>query len=214
MYLPPCKEVHYFSLHAEEPTSWYASHYSEAKWWQLRGDITPYYLFHPDAPKRIQALLPKAKLIVLLRDPIERALSQVFHAKRHGFETLEVSEALAAESARLSSGNSFSAQKHSYVARSRYLEQLDRYEALFPRKQILVMKSEDFFSNTSTEWKRIQRFLRLSPIPLPMEIPKANAGKGEANAVDDKVRQMLKNELATTAAGVKARYGIEWCWGD
>ena len=60
------------------------------------------------------------------------ALSQVFHARRHGFEALEVADALAAEPERLASGNAYSFQKHSYVARSRYLEQLDRYEALFP----------------------------------------------------------------------------------
>ena len=49
VYLPPCKEVHYFSLHAEQPADWYAAHYRDALWWQRKGDITPYYLFHPQA---------------------------------------------------------------------------------------------------------------------------------------------------------------------
>ena len=101
VYLPPCKEVHYFSLHAEEPARWYAEHYRDARRGQRRGDITPFYLFHPDVPARIRALLPRARMIVLLRDPVERALSQVFHARRHGFETLEVADALAAEPERL-----------------------------------------------------------------------------------------------------------------
>ena len=65
-------------------------------------------------------------MIVLLRDPVERALSQVFHARSHGFEPLEVADALAAEPERLASGNAYSFQKHSYVAGSRSLEQLDR----------------------------------------------------------------------------------------
>ena len=116
VYLPPCKEVHYFSLHAEEPARWYAKHYRDARRGQRRGDITPFYLFHPDVPARIHALLPRARMIVLLRDPVERALSQVFHARRHGFETLEVADALAAEPERLASGNAYSFQKHSYVA--------------------------------------------------------------------------------------------------
>ena len=212
VYLPPCKEVHYFSLHAQQPTGWYAAHYGEARRGQRRGDITPYYLFHPQAPERIRTLLPKAKLIVLLRDPVERALSQVFHSRRHGFETLEVADALAAEPQRLASGDPFSAQKHSYVARSRYLEQLDRYEALFPRRQLLVLKSEDFFQDTATAWDRIQRFLKLRAIPLPMVLPKANAGSGEATQVAAAVRAQLRDALSTTASGVKQRYGIEWGW--
>lgn len=213
VYLPPCKEVHYFSLHAQEAPPWYAAHYSEARWGQRRGDITPFYLFHPQAPARIQALLPRVRLIALLRDPVERALSQVFHARRHGFEPLDVAEALAAEEDRLATGSAYSFQKHSYVARSRYLEQLDRYEALFPKRRLLVLKSEDLFTHTSAVWAQIQRFLRLRTIPLPMPLPKANAGGGEAAGVDPALRTRLRQQLASTAAGVKARYGIDWGWG-
>ena len=213
VYLPPCKEVHYFSQHAEKPARWYAEHYRDARRGQRRGDITPFYLFHPDVPARISALLPQARMIVLLRDPVERALSQVFHARRHGFETLEVADALAAEPERLASGNAYSFQKHSYVARSRYLEQLDRYEALFPQRQLLVLKSEDLFTNTLAAWEKIQAFLRLRPVPLP-ELPRANAGSGEANSVPAVVRAQLRDALSTTASGVKQRYGIDWGWGE
>ena len=212
VYLPPCKEVHYFSQHAEKPARWYAEHYRDARRSQQRGDITPFYLFHPDVPARIRALLPQAKMIVLLRDPLERTLSQVFHARRHGFEALEVADALAAEPERLASGGAFSFQKHSYVARSRYLEQLDRYEALFPQRQLLVLKSEDLFNHTPAVWYTIQQFLNLEAIPLPMALPKANAGSGEAAQVPDAVRAKLKEALSTTASGVKQRYGIDWGW--
>ena len=212
VYLPPCKEVHYFSLHAQEPASWYAAHYENAQKGQRRGDITPFYLFHPDVPNRIRALLPRARMIVLLRDPVERTLSQVFHARRLGFEKLELTDALAAEKERLASGSAYSFQKHSYVARSRYLEQLDRYEELFPKHQILVLKSEDLFTNTGVAWEQIQRFLKLRQIPLPRALPRANAGGGEADEVPGKIRDQLKDEFSTTALGVKQRYGIDWGW--
>ena len=214
VYLPPCKEVHYFSLHAEEPARWYADHYRDARGGQRRGDITPFYLFHPDVPARIRALLPRVKMIVLLRDPVERALSQVFHARRHGFESLEVADALAAEPERLATGGAYSFQKHSYVARSRYLEQLDRYEALFPQRQLLVLKSEDLFANTANVWEKIQRFLKLRPIPLPQAMPHANAGSNEAEKVPEAVRKRLKHELEATVSGVKERYGIDWGWNQ
>ena len=212
VYLPPCKEVHYFSLHADESPSWYASHYQNARWGQKRGDITPFYLFHPQAPERIHALLPRVRLIALLRDPVERTLSQYFHAQRHGFESLSLDEALAAEPQRLATGEAYSFQKHSYVARSRYLEQLDRYEALFPKKRMLVLKSEDLFNQTQSTWKQIQQFLKLRDIPLPMTLPRANAGQGEANEIAPHVRGQLRNVLAATASGVKQRYGIDWGW--
>ena len=179
---------------------------------QQRGDSTPFYLFHPQAPERIQALLPNVRLIALLRDPVERSLSQYFHARRHGFESLDLSEALTAETNRLATGEAYSFQKHSYVARSQYLEQLDRYEALFPKKRMLVLKSEDLFNYTQSTGKQIQQFLKLRDIPLPMKLPRANAGQGEASEIAPQVREQLKSELAATSAGVKARYGIDWGW--
>ena len=212
VYLPSCKEVHYFSMHADESPSWYAAHYQAARWGQKRGDITPFYLFHPKAPERIHKLLPKVLLIALLRDPVERTLSQYFHARRHGFETLNLDEALAAEPQRLATGEAYSFQKHSYVARSRYLEQLDRYEALFPKKRMLILKSEDLFDHTKEVWGRIQHFLKLKQIPLPMDLPRANAGQGEADRIEPIIRSQLKEKLLHTANCVKSRYGIDWGW--
>ena len=162
--------------------------------------------------ERIRALLPHVKLIALLRDPVERALSQVFHARRLGFEPLEPAAALAAEPARLASGDPYSLQKHSYVARSRYLEQLQRYEALFPADQLLVLRSEDLFQDTARVWERILRFLGVAAMPLPMTLPRANAGRGEADAVPDAIRDDLRTALRSTATGVRARYGFGWDW--
>jgi hypothetical protein len=221
VFLPACKEVHYFSLHDQQPLHWYAAHYREAKPGQRRGDITPYYLFHPRAPQRIRAVLPQAKLIVLLRDPVERALSQVFHARRHGFETLEPAAALAAEAERLAGAeqrlaergsSDYSHQKHSYVSRSRYELQLERYAALFPARQLLVLRSEDLFSATDRCWLQIQDFLGLEPLPLPAPLERANAGRGEAEAVPPALREELRRELAGTVAAVRQRYGIDWDW--
>ena len=212
IYLPSHKEVHYFTLHADQPAAWYSSHYTNSSWSQRRGDITPYYLFHPAAPQRISELLPNVQLIVLLRDPVDRSLSQVFHARRHGFEKLSVRAALAAEPERLASGSPYSHQKHSYVARSRYLEQMDRYEALFPHQQILVLRSEDLFHNTKEVWDQIQSFLQLQYQPLPNPTIHANAGWGEALTLDPRIKMHLRAVFADTVAGVKARYGFDWGW--
>ena len=221
VFLPPCKEVHYFSLHDHQPLRWYAEHYLAAAPGQMRGDITPYYLFHPRAPQRIRRVLPAARLIVLLRDPVERALSQVFHARRHGFEPLEPEAALAAEAERLAGAkqrlqepgsSDYSHQKHSYLSRSRYEQQLERYAALFPSRQLLVLRSEDLFQNTEACWQTIQTFLGLDPIALPAPLGRANAGRGEAEAISPQLREELRSALAPTVAAVRARYGFDWGW--
>ena len=120
--------------------------------------------------------------------------------------------ALAAEPERLQSGDPVSLQKHSYLSRSRYLEQLDRYEALFPDEQLLILRSEDLFGNPESIWRRLLSFLQLRPIPWPGALPRANAGDGSGDGLDPALRQQLRQQLAETVAGVKSRYGISWDW--
>ena len=210
--LAPGKEVHYFSKHWDQPTAWYASHYAGAAPQQRCGDITPFYLFHPQAPKRIHSLLPNAQLIVLLRDPVERALSQYFHSVRLGFETLPLEDALDAEEERLSTGKLQHLQEHSYVSRSRYLEQLDRYLELFPGRQLLMLQSETLFADPTATWRQIEAFLDLPQAPCPAAAPKANAGQGEARAVTAGIRRDLRRQLEATALGVRERFGFGWDW--
>lgn len=212
VFLPKCKEIHFFSLHYEKGTNWYANHFKDAAMDQIKGEITPLYLFETKAAKRIHKILPEAKLITLLRDPVERALSQIFHSRRRGFETLEPKDAIDAEKERLRLGSQFSMQKHSYIARSRYLEQLERYEKLFSKKNLLIIKSEELFDNTSTAWKRIQDFLDIDIIPNPISLPRANRGKGEALEIDKSLIKILRNELAETVQGIKNKYNIDWGW--
>ena len=212
VFLPACKEVHYFDLQPEQPPQWYANHFREAQPKQACGEITPFYLFHPDVPARIHTVVPEVRMIVLLRDPVERALSQVFHARKRGFETLNLEEAFEAEKSRLQSGNPESLQKHSYVSRSRYLDQLIRYETLFPHHQLLILKSEQVFTDPPKAWKKILKFLNLETTNLPNKLPKANTGDNKLNYATIQLRNKLRKELMSTAIGVRERYGFGWDW--
>ena len=212
VFLPACKEVHYFDLQPEQPPRWYANHFQEAQPEQACGEITPFYLFHPDVPARIHTVVPEVRMIVLLRDPVERALSQVFHARKRGFENLIPEEAIAAEPSRLQSGNPESLQKHSYVSRSRYLDQLIRYESLFPRHQLLILKSEEVFSDPPTAWTKILKFLKLEITNLPNKLPRANMGDRKPDYFTTQLRTKLRKELMSTAMGVRERYGFGWDW--
>ena len=74
VWLSPSKELQFFSLHYGLGELWYRQQFAPAAAGQRCGDITPYYLFHPQVPGRIADLLPAVKMIVLLRDPVERCL--------------------------------------------------------------------------------------------------------------------------------------------
>lgn len=219
VFLPPGKEVHFFSLHYQLGPAWYAAHFEQALPEQHLGEITPYYLFHPLAPARIAALLPEVRCIALLRDPVERCLSHYFHARRLGFEDLTLPEALAAESSRLEGallrlsvgdGRDLAHQELSYLSRSRYDEQLVRYDHLRQQGRLLILRSEDLFAKTSQCWQQIQHFLRLDPQPLRSSLNPANAGQGEADRVDSALRWQVRQALMGTYAVLDERYGLHW----
>jgi hypothetical protein len=219
IYLPRCKEVQYFSLHAHESPSWYAEYFKQAGPEQQCGDITPYYLFHPEAPARIAQLLPDIKLIILLRDPVERCLSQYFHACRLGFESLGLQEALAAESQRLKGAeialNELGArhrghQENSYRSRSQYDIQLNRYLQYFNKDQILVLKSEELFQEPQRIWTKVLTWLEIDPLPLPDQLPCANSGLGEAASIPGSWRQELRQDLEPTYKAMAQNWNVYW----
>ena len=111
---------------------------------------------HPHAAQRIAAMLPDVPLIVLLRNPVERAISHYFHSHRNGREPLSIEQAMEqeaartdAEFARMRNDSRYISRAHrwySYQSRGRYVEQLQAFHAYFPRKQLLVLRSEDLFA--------------------------------------------------------------------
>lgn len=214
IYLPAKKEIQYFTKHYSNGLNWHSRHFKAAKIEQSCGETTPYYIFHPEAPLRIQALIPRVKLIALLRDPVERTLSGYFHSRRMGLDSHSIEQAIAAEPERIQSGHPTHLQHHSYLRRSQYLEQLDRYEELFPEQQILVLKSEEFFLSPSTIWKRIETFLHIPRARLPHVTPHCNVGLNEAIEVKEELREKLREALRGTARGIEKRYGFSWDWSS
>ncbi|WP_018351718.1 sulfotransferase domain-containing protein [Longispora albida] len=176
------KGVHYFDTSYHQGMSWYRGHFPlrmNAR--RLSGRIgvpvqtfesSPYYMYHPHAAERIRRDLPDVKLVVLLRDPVERAHSQHAHELARGFEHIEeFTEALDLEPVRLSGEAerlrtdptyySFSHQHHGYLARGQYTDYLEPLANLFGRDRIHVLDSHDFFTNPGPVYDELLHFLGL-----------------------------------------------------
>jgi Sulfotransferase domain len=175
------KELHYFSKNFDKSYAWYKGHFPlrlRASWVEresgvtpLTGEASPYYLFHPLSPSRVASRLPEAKLLVLLRDPVQRAYSHYRKEVAFGFEPLSFPEAIAKESSRLAGEaermladpnyEGFNHRHYSYVSRGIYVDQLVRWSAFFPSDRLLILSSESFFTHPSTEMQRVFEFLGL-----------------------------------------------------
>lgn len=182
------KGVHYFDTGYGQGLSWYRAHFplertarSAAKHTGARPlafESSPYYIFHPLAGERIARDLPAARLLVLLRDPVERAYSAYAHELARGFETepfeaaLELEpERLDGEAERLANDPGYYSHAHqhnAYVARGQYVEQLDRLESIFGRERIHVIDSQDFFERPEAMLHGVLDFLGLPDLTAPV----------------------------------------------
>jgi hypothetical protein len=130
-------------------------------------------MFHPLVAARAAGLLPQAKIIAILRNPIDRALSHYQHEVRAGREPLSLEEALEREDERLAGEEerfqreplyySWNHHRYSYARRGLYLMQLQRWTRHFPRSQLLVLQSEWLFRDPPAAMEAVYRFIGLRP---------------------------------------------------
>ena len=138
----------------------------------VRGDCTPSYSQHPlraGVPERIHQLVPEARFIYLVRDPVERILAQVQHRYATGWETRPLREAL---------GTIDDPLHNSYLIPSLYATQVQRYTDVFPTERILVVDSAELQSDRESTLGRIFRFLGVAEGVASKGRPvKLNAGE-------------------------------------
>jgi sulfotransferase family protein len=173
---PSWKEVSFFDRHWWRGPAWYRGQFPLRSGSRLVGEASPSYLFHPLAPERVRSLVPAARLVALVRDPVARAYSHYQHEVALGREPLSFEDALAAEGERtrgeearlVADPRAFSRPwwDHTYVARGLYAEQLERWLAVFPREQLLVVRSEDLGERPGQTYGEILAFLGADPHAL------------------------------------------------
>jgi hypothetical protein len=143
------KEINFFLAgHWEQGIEWYARHFDPAA--LFRGESSTSYTKFPQragVPDRMHAVIPAAKLIYILRDPIERTVSHYFHAVQRGRERRSLSQALSV------------LEDNTYVDPSRYHFQLEQYLPHYPVTRILVLTTEELRHEPNQALQEILAFL-------------------------------------------------------
>jgi hypothetical protein len=208
------KEVHYFDRYYEKGRDWYLAHFPERGEFPIVGEASPYYLFHPEAPERVRAEAPNARLIALLRNPVDRAYSQYHMKVARGLESLPFAEAIDREPDRLAAdrdplGPAW--RHHTYLARGAYAKQLRRWLAHFPREQLLILQSEAFYAAPERTLHETQAFLGLRPSsPGAFKVfHEADYAEMEAG-----LRRCLRDYFAPLNAELYDLVGVDFGWED
>jgi hypothetical protein len=186
----------------------------------VTGEATTYYLAHPAVPARVRALLPDVRLIAILRDPVDRAYSHYQLSVREGREPLSFEEALAAEPDRLAGEHerliadpSYRGVAHrffSYRSRGRYIDQLERWWAEFPREQLLVLRSEDMFEDPRIVYDQLVTFLGLDPDADRRTFRARN--RVSYDAMRPETRAELRSYFAEPNRALEQRTGRAFNW--
>ncbi len=210
IYHPLWKEVHYFDTHYKYGINWYRSHFPTIfqKFCVIKlkgnnfitGEASPYYLFHPLAAERVANIIPKVKLIIILRNPIERAYSQYHHEVRNNNEPLSFEEAIKNEEKRLEGKkekilkeknyNSINFPTYSYLLRGIYIDQIHEWIKYFPRHQFLILRTEDFDKDAQSVVNKVFQFLGLSSYNKKNFV-RHNVGK--YSQINSQTREFLKD---------------------
>ena len=202
------KGIGYFDVGYVRGWRWYRAHFPpESVVRRAAGgagqcfESSGYYSFHPAAAERIARDLPDVKVVLMVRDPVERAFSAWKHEKRRGFEDLDFAEALAREPARLEgeverlladpSYESYEHRHHAYCGRGRYAEQVRRFSDALGPDRVYVLDADRFFARPEDELSALLGWLGLGPTTAT--VGRWNAT--EAGSIDPGLREALRAQF-------------------
>ena len=204
------KELNFFDKNFDKGVDWYLAHFpaitDEPNF--LTGEASPGYLNSFRVAQRMHKLFPQIKLIIMLRNPVDRAISQYYHKVRLGEENRSLEEVINYEI------EGFQAKpktkgKSRYMLGQFYVELVKKWMDIFPRKQFLIIKTEQLESNTATVMKQVFDFLGLPEHQTPT-YPKLNAGS--YSSINKDLRLTLTEYFCPHNQRLEEYLGIEFNW--
>ncbi|HKD67019.1 MAG TPA: sulfotransferase [Candidatus Binataceae bacterium] len=158
---PPHELRWHFEAHAEPER--YLRLFEGSRGFAAVGEASTSYLWHPEVARRISRQVPDARIIIALRDPIERAYSHYLMHVREGIQPLGFYDALVED---LNRTNESWALSHFYVGKGQYARQVRRYLDVFARDRVKIVLFDDLKRDPEAEMRDIARFLGLGPVPI------------------------------------------------
>ncbi len=221
--LPAGKEAHVFDdpraadWTAERFEAEYQAHFPrmQLSGSAICGDATPIYCFHPALIERIARYNPAMQWIILLRDPVERAISHYYMERNRAHERRSLAAALLFEPWRLRGrADDFSADSplrcHSYCTRGRYSRQLDALYAHFPPDQVLVLRSMDLLAHPRHAMDRVHAFLGVAAPTESVTFERVFQGHYGSQSRHPWVRWVLRQRFRRELSLLRSRHGISF----
>lgn len=219
------KTAHFFDLNFHRGTRWYARHFPPlSRFWLLppaadrawlTGESCPSYMFLPEVPGRVRDLLPEVRLIAILRDPVDRLVSQYHHEFRKGRAPATFEEFIrpSLASGWPPGGEIEAIRQRCAVPRGFYADQVRHWLGFFPRRQLCVLAFEDLVRDPGGTLNEAFRFLGL-PAQQVDTSAVLNRGTGRSpDPVDPALRSKLTALYRHRNAGLSDLVGrrFEWC---
>jgi len=225
------KQIHFFDRYFDRGISWYkvCFPFIWEKFWQekirgkkfLTGEATPHYMTHPLAAERAHRVVPNAKIIVMLRNPIDRAYSHYNMEKANKNEELSFEAAIEKEPERIrgefeemlnNKNNSGRNYPHrAYLKSGEYLEQIKIWRELYPKENFIFIKSEELSKNPSFVYNDVLKFLGLPPFELKKY---EKIRKREYEKMNPETRKQLTDYFNPLNKKLYDYLGINFGWNE
>lgn len=189
--IPPIKETKFFLFDEdyEKGKEFYDSYFTNYQGQKAVGEFDPDYLLFPFTAERLADTLGKdLRIIVVLRNPADRAYSHYLMTKRKGLEPYGFEEALKAEQSR--KGDIKTRKIYGYLERGYYGKQIADFMKVFPKRNFLFLEFEqDFLKNRKVMIEKVQQFLEVEPAVLNLDVHSNEAGEPINNRINELVRK-------------------------
>lgn len=181
---PPEDTIHYFDIFYTKGRNWYSRFFKNAKRGQKLFDPTYTYIRSPWVPERIYKENPKAKIVICIRDPIERAFSHYWHEKKKKNISFEFGDVLT-------NYDLFS----SWIEPGFYAKHIERYLDYFPREQILCLRFQMLKEDNEGFLHRLLSFFEVNPSHKPSVVKEKVNEAGERRTVANQVWKRIRSKL-------------------
>ena len=189
---PINKEINFFNHNFDLGRDWYLAHFPPLLGNKsfITGEASPAYFNCPNVDRKIHELFPRIKIIILLRNPVDRVISHYYHGIREGVEKNSLELALNKELKLIKQATNVQlSYLGGYLGTSLYFYKLKRWLSLFPQEQVLILKSEDLDQNTSQIISQTHDFLSL---PSQELLEHKHHNSGSYRLQDENLKRQLQ----------------------